>query len=157
MTDEEIIKGYCKKKLCPPAQEIINRQKAEIEKLQKRLEEQKHALFEQQAYTAELQTKIDGLQDEVIIKTDMLNKLKADIEQLNKNCQDLISTNIFLVNRVEKAKSEAIKEFAERLKDKDYDEFIDVIYARNVEIDRFEFRKALFNNFIDNLVKEMTE
>lgn len=61
---------------------LINRQTAENEKLSKRLERQKHALFKQQSYTAELQAKIDGLQDEVIIKTDMLNKQKAEIEKL---------------------------------------------------------------------------
>ena len=38
MKDNEIIKGYCKKKLCPPAQEIINSQKAEIERLEKFIE-----------------------------------------------------------------------------------------------------------------------
>ena len=32
MTDNETIKGYCKRKLCPPAQEIINRQQAVIER-----------------------------------------------------------------------------------------------------------------------------
>lgn len=38
MTDKEIIKGDCKRKLCSPAQEIINRQQAEIERLNKYLE-----------------------------------------------------------------------------------------------------------------------
>ena len=39
-------------------------QKAEIERLNKRIEGQKHALFEQQAYTAELQTKFKTTKSE---------------------------------------------------------------------------------------------
>lgn len=38
MTNKAIIKGYCKRELCPTAKVIINRQQAEIEKLQKQLE-----------------------------------------------------------------------------------------------------------------------
>jgi len=33
MTSNEIINGYCKRTLCPPAQEIINLQKDEIDSL----------------------------------------------------------------------------------------------------------------------------
>lgn len=42
---------------------LINRQKSEIERLKKRISGQKHALFEQQAYTAELQNEIVKLED----------------------------------------------------------------------------------------------
>ena len=34
LTDNEIIKGYCERKLCPPAQKEINRLQAENESLQ---------------------------------------------------------------------------------------------------------------------------
>ena len=42
--------------------DLINRQKAESDKLKKRLEEQKHALFEHQAYSAKLQAEIARLE-----------------------------------------------------------------------------------------------
>ncbi len=40
---------------------LIKRQQAESDKFPKRLDEQKHALFEQQAYSAELQAEIARL------------------------------------------------------------------------------------------------
>ncbi len=79
------------------ALDLINRQKAEIERLGKRISGQKHALFKQQASTAELQNEIVKLKD------------------YNEN---LLAANTVLSNEVleSKAKAEAYKEFAERLK-----------------------------------------
>lgn len=48
----------CHKQVRKNALALINRQKAEIEALNKRIDGQKHALFEQQAYTAELQKEV---------------------------------------------------------------------------------------------------
>ena len=93
MTDKAIIKGYCKRELCPTAKVIIKRHQAEIERLKDKYE----VVYQPIA----------------MVKTE--------------------------------AKVEAIKEFADRLKEKAYLDdgvtgFQDVI----VEV-----------NDIDNLVKEM--
>lgn len=89
---------------------LINRQKAEIETLKKRISELKHARFKQQAYTAELQNEIVKLKDH------------------NEN---LLAANTAFSNEILEAKSEAYKEFAERLKKEalpkcNWDDCIDV-------------------------------
>lgn len=77
--------------------DLIYRQKAEIERLGKRISGQKHALFKQQAYTAELQNEIVKLKD------------------YNEN---LLAANTVLSNEVleskAKAETEAYKEFAKK-------------------------------------------
>ena len=105
MNDNETIKGYCKRKLCPPAQEIINRKDEEIERL---TEAGKEAVS-------------------CFTRMETLYKIK---------CKEL-----------EIAKTEAIKEFAERLKAEyaDFDELHEEIRYDNLIL------------AIDNLVKEMTE
>lgn len=52
-------------------------------------------------------------------------------------------------------RAEAIKEFAERLKETNLYEFIEE-YFDNAEL-CYEVRSDLFNDFVDNLVKETTE
>ena len=69
---------------------LIIRLDAEIERLEKRLEEEKHALFEQQAYTAELQAEIERLQ-----------------KQLDSKCDRCIA----------REREKAIKEFAQLVKE----------------------------------------
>ena len=110
---------------------------------------------------------------------DLINRQKAEIEELNKNCEELIYKIEYLLchatgNKFSKytypieemisfvddyiqdccdeaieetkanVKSEAMKEFAERLKEK---------LQWDVEFDN----KLVFESDIDNLVKEMTE
>lgn len=102
MTDNEIIKilidygTQCKPYVISAAINLINRQQAEIEKSNERLRNKKHALFEQQSYTAELQ------QENMELKA-INESLKAD--------KPFIVAN---------TKSEAIKEFAERLNVEEY-------------------------------------
>lgn len=67
--------------------------KAEIERLRKRIKEQKHALFEQQAYTAELQ---------------------KEIENTQKLLQATINNSLAREELFQFLRTEAIKEFAER-------------------------------------------
>lgn len=94
MIDNENIKGVCNRKLCEPTLEIINRQKAEIERL--------HSMNQ--------------------AKLNMLHDIRAELEI---------------------AKSEAIREFAERLKVKAaWDDKDNTV----VHLDD-----------IDSVVKEMTE
>ena len=71
---------------------------------------------------------------------DIINRQQTEIERLQNTINDILDCQPILVERAEKyAKSDAIKEFAERLKEK-----IDVVYSI----------KHLKDN-IDNAVKEM--
>lgn len=117
ITDEEIIKAaleaeihlaeyvdsdYCSNtevSLLKSSLDLINSQKAEIERLGKRISGQKHAPFKQHAYTAELQNEIVKLKD------------------YNEN---LLAANTVLSNEVleskAKAEAEVYKEFADKVK-----------------------------------------
>ena len=147
MTDNEIIKalekctcesGTCEgcvyaddgclmedgtNKLTRDALNLINRQQAEIEEYKK-----VNILIAQQR---------DGRDKDIA-------DLEAAIETLETNNHSLCMT---LANRARVERVEAIKEFAERLKE----EFKpDPNYEKAVN-----FTIKLFRNFIDNLVKEM--
>lgn len=75
---------------------------------------------------------------------DLINRQKAEIERLNIRNKTLIDITKNYDWKFARAKSEAIKEFAERLKEK-------------LQWDT-EFENMLvFETDIDNLVKEMTE
>ena len=75
-----------------------NSYKAEVDRLQKRMSEQKHSLFEQQAYTAKLQNEIERLRAKVETRT-----------------QEKLALGRVYTQKLKTAKSEAYKEFAERL------------------------------------------
>lgn len=72
---------------------------------------------------------------------DLINRQKAEIERLNIECQSMRNAANSYKMHYETAKSEAIKEFAEKLKNcfAISGDYLDII------------------NIIDNLVKEMTE
>ena len=78
----------------------------------------------------------------------LINRQQAEIERLQSMCQTLAECRDEAlragVKAVRNAKSEAIKEFAERLKGK---------LQWDVEFDN----KLVFESDIENLVKEMTE
>ena len=76
---------------------------------------------------------------------DMLNRQKAEIERLKKTVVDLNANITDLIFQEEKAKSEAIKEFAERLKG----------YAKELKIGDNIYLQVVGAGRIDNLVKEM--
>ena len=88
---------------------------------------------------------IEGCTDDIFRNAlDLINRQKAEIERLTV---DLLKCSIRLDNLYKTAdeiKSEAIKEFAERLKEK---------LQWDVEFDN----KLVFESDIDNLIKEMTE
>lgn len=89
---EEYIEGVaCTKDQCPVA-----KMKAENERLEKRLEEEKHALFEQQAYTAKLQAEIERLEI-------LAERTKDRYAELYEEAKGVV-------------RAEAIKEFAKKLK-----------------------------------------
>ena len=138
MTDSEIIKALglclplgCDCSLCPLLEEtncydhllsevlaLINRQKAEIDLLIRKKETLRDEIAEQQ----------------------------AEIERLREENTALDGANVLLTVTLQNARAEAIKEFAERLKEKykDYDNNVGVVG-----------KIALFND-IDNLAKELT-
>lgn len=98
--------------------------------------------------------------DNEIIKalSDRINRQKAEIENLKQIIDEEDKEILKLQKRIifwredlnyqpEKIKSEAIKEFAERLKEK----------ADDYVLAEGEFETMIFENDIDSLVKEMTE
>ena len=80
---------------------------------------------------------------------DLINRQKAEIERLKKNIDGL---NIFTTNHMKVIRLQAIKEFAERLKD---DMRLDEECKYNCISCCYECKE--FVPQIDNLVKEMTE
>lgn len=87
---------------------------------------------------------------------DLINRQKAEIEKLkqeNDFFRKTITENAqraleVTVEEIEKAKSEAIKEFAERLKEKCYEDFQETCEMLSPYVT---------DDDIDDLVKEMTE
>ena len=75
---------------------------------------------------------------------DLINRQKAEIERLKKNIDGL---NIFTTNHMKVIRLQAIKEFAERLKETAYS-YSDISGYRSTVVDA---------DNIDDLVKEMTE
>ena len=85
---------------------------------------------------------------------DLINRQQADIERLQKKVEELsevLSDSIRI--RYKEAKSEAVKEFAERVKETNLYEFIEE-YFENAE-SCYEVRHDQFYEHINNLVKEM--
>ena len=117
--------------------DLINRQKAENERLVEIIEKGDFS-----SYSA-----LKAIADRRIKNLEYINKLKAEIERL-KPFEKKVGIGVLEnLKQLEYEKTEAIKEFAERLKEpyKDYDKNVGVVG-----------KTALFND-IDDLVKEMTE
>lgn len=97
---------------------------------------------------------INRQQAEIDTMKDTMAKLLNTLERANKYGLGADERIEQLKIELEKAKSEAVREFAERLKAEDFDRCIDVIYDGSGEVKRTEIRRVLFNKQIDNLVKE---
>lgn len=80
---------------------------------------------------------------------DLIERQQAEIEDL----REIVFTD--RTEAIKKLKAEAIKEFAEKLKETNLYEFVEE-YFDNAEL-CYEVRSDLFNDFVDNLVREMTE
>ena len=78
-------------------------------------------------------------------------QLQAEIERLREENTALDGANVLLTVTLHNARTEAIKEFSERLKENEID--IDVSYGYGRE----HYTKAVATIVIDNLVKELTE
>lgn len=98
---------------------------------------------------------INRQQTEIDTMKDTMAKLLNTLERANKYGLGADERIEQLKIELEKAKPEAVREFAERLKVEDFDRCIDVIYEGSGEVKRTEIRRVLFNKQIDNLVKEM--
>ena len=87
---------------------------------------------------------IEGCTDDIFGNAlDLINRQKAEIERLNIELQSMRSAANSYKMHYKTAKSEAIKEFAERLKEHRYGELNNCI--------------SFSVGYLDNLVKEMTE
>ena len=82
-----------------------------------------------------------------------ISSQQAEIERLNKEIQITKDAYTMLQTKIEIIKSEAIKEFAERVKETNLYEFIEG-YFENAEL-CYEVRHDQFYEHINNLVKEM--
>lgn len=79
---------------------------------------------------------------------DLINRQKAEIERLEQNINGI---DIVSRNHIKAIRTQAIKEFAERLKQSAFD--CDVSFGYGKE----HYTKSVAVIEIDNLVKEMTE
>ena len=86
---------------------------------------------------------------------DLINRQKAEIERLNIRKKALTDITKNYDWKFAKAKTEAIKEFAERLKATDMSDLVGEQYI-NGEIYGY-FHSNGFEIKVDNLAKEMTE
>ena len=83
------------------------------------------------------------------IVLDLINRQKSEIERL-KGLQDVLKAEKHSV-----IKYTAYKEFAEKLKEKNFNFCINAIYDDSGEVKVIEINQSRFNKQIDNLLKEM--
>lgn len=93
----------------------------------------KDCAYKSDAFACRRMTAIDAL--------DLINRQQAAIERLTDYNENLQTANTALSNEILEAKSEAVREFAERLKDK--------------SLTKWDYHDAVDIEEIDNLVKEM--
>ena len=162
LTDNEIVKALeccidCKCKECPCYKNIegemycteideeeildlINRQQAEIEKLNKARQKQAVFLGEEREQKYELIDKLSKANTEIERLTDSNRRLRDDMRMMLNND-----------NGSDQIRAEAIKDFAERLKIEAFE--CDVSFGYGKEC----YQQAVAVIEIDNLVKEMIE
>ena len=163
MTDAEIIKALeccgtdmnchrcpanenecgCIRKTCQNALDLINRQKAEIEKLRKRVNFVEQANVQLREELKETTEKFNCQQYVYADLSDIIRDKNAEIERLNKEVDRLSQIVLYHDGHIADARAEAIKEFAERLK------------TEQSFYDGQETRIYLTEKDLDNLVKEM--
>ena len=178
MTDNEIIKalkmwlregdcngecpllemGYCFDCACVPPEiasgilDLVNRQKIESNKYRNRVQSQKGEITRLHKKVAELTAELEEQKAEI----ERLREEKQEIKD-NFDCQQTVYLDLSKIikeqaDELKTAKSEAIKEFAERLKDE----------MRLEDDCQYDCMNCLYEckgyvPIIDNLVKERTE
>ena len=91
--------------------------------------------------------KIKEFDEKLVIRRGLIDYQKAEIEQWKEEANKYQNLWCIAVDDIEKVKSEAIKEFAERLKENCYT-YSDICGYQSTVVDV---------NHINNLVKEMAE
>ena len=148
----------CTAALAKDALNLINRQKAEIAKLEK-VEKYADETIKAQAAEIERLEKARQKQAQFLGEErgqkyeliDKLSKANTEIERLEEMFDSSVSSERNVVDNIGYEKSEAIKEFAERLKIEAFE--CDVSFGYGKEC----YQQAVAVIEIDNLVKEMTE
>ena len=123
--------------------DLISRQKAEIEKLRKRVNFVEQANVQLREELKETTEKFNCQQYVYADLSDIIRDKNAEIERLNKEVDRLSQIVLYHDGHIADAKSEAIKEFAEWLK------------TEQSFYDGQETRSYLTEKDLDNLVKEM--
>jgi hypothetical protein len=127
------------------ALDVINRQKAEIEKLRKENDELKDGYFQKRYEEVEHQ-ELMGLREAWRKSTDQNMDLQLEIERLETENKEQDQAIINALHRMGQIRAEAIKEFAEMLKNQVIPQKRDG-YTCDI----------VLKSTIDNLVKEKTE
>ena len=143
----------CRSLLAQNTLDLINRQQVELDNLKVKNQSLRSAANSLKMHYEEAQAEIERLQKEVNLVSIQFQDIQerqeesqAEIERLNKVYQ----ANQQLINALNKsyflAKSEAVKEFVEKLKKNMHNKFKD--------LDEYEF-EYITERDIDNLVKEI--
>ena len=138
-------------------EETVNRQKAEIERLQKELEEAAVTIHDAAKRYSEYKKLIQCQKEEIERLQSILLKFVREIN-IFENKHNIDTSDFSLIpileneknSIVKQIKSEAIKEFAERLKERSFS--ISIFLFDSINKPCIEAVKV---NDIDNLVKEM--
>ena len=197
MTDKEIIKAleccikptngcencpYYKKEECfdmakRDALNLINRQQAEIQALRENIHNRKSRENKLRSKIKSFKATINELQHEreILIEdihhsADQINEQIEEIEKQKRNTDVVIENYQNLCDRYIEARAEAIKEFAERLKEEITTRIVELKATKSKYVKEnykclsceyiakirgeIEFLESL-KEFIDNLVKEM--
>ena len=135
---------------------LINRQKAEIERLISAVDNSTQEFLKLHDEYQEQKTEIESLSIALEVTRDNLgdtrkelNKAETEIERLKSMNQSKLDMIHDLRTELETARAEAIKEFADRLKESAFDCDVSFGYGRE------HYEKAVAVIQIDNLVKEM--
>ena len=140
MNEVEIIEAYQR---AMKQNDEINRQKAEIESLINGQETLQKHIAEKNAEIEVLQLNVEDYAETIVELETHSKEQKAEIERLKKGL--IVATDIF-TEQVITAKTDSIKEFAERLKTETF-----------LAKEKGSVEHTLWIDEIDNLVKEMTD
>ncbi len=140
---------------------FIDQQKAEIEELRQENLELKDGYFQKRYEEVEHQ-ELMGLREAWRKSTDQNMDLQLEIERLETENKEQDQAIINALHRMGQIRAEALKEFAERLKNKFYSyyEGLDENTSKskyNGETLMYYEVADMIENCIDNTVKEMTE
>lgn len=135
--------------------DLINRQKAENEKLRKRVNFVEQANVQLREELKETTEKFNCQQTVYADLSDIIREKNAEIERLQVDNSSMQSTLAKMSMGVEEAKAEAIKEFAERLKAECRQDRYSIQTTTKFGVLDKKYLRVVDEGDIDNLVKEM--